>query len=484
MAVDLRSPLYILGILLGIFAFGMLLPAFAEWVEGGADAGMFLICFAVTFFAGGVLMAAFRPREKVSIDVHQAFVLTALAWIVITTFAALPLAVSSIGISYTDAFFEAMSGVTGTGATVLVGLEKLPAGVLWWRTILIWFGGVGIIVMAVAILPFLRIGGMQLFRAESSEKSEKTLPRMSQISLAITVYYLFVSVTGSLLLWAAGLHLADAIHHGFGAVATGGFSTLDASVGGFANPAAEYIMTGLMFIGGMTFIVMIQSWRARQLLFARDSQIRAYAAVVGAAVLALTCWRYAGSEAPLEEAFRQSAFHVVSIVTTSGFFTTDYTTWGSFPIALMLFLTFIGACTGSTSGGVKIFRYQILYQLARVQLARLTHPNAVIVPRFNGREVSREVINSVAGFVFLWFFAFVALSIALSLFGLDFATAVSGAATSLANVGPGVGAVIGPAGTFQPLPDGAKWLLSFGMLLGRLEMLTLLVLLMPSFWRA
>ena len=484
MAVDIRSPLYILGILLSIFAFGMLLPALAEWAEGGVDAPIFLVCFGVTVFAGGVLVASFRPREKVSIDVHQAFVLTAFAWILITVFAALPLSASSAGISYTDAFFEAMSGVTGTGATVLVGLDKLPAGVLWWRTILVWFGGVGIIVMAVAILPFLRIGGMQLFRAESSEKSEKTLPRMSQISVAITVYYLFVSSIGALLLWSVGLSLSDAIHHGFGAVATGGFSTMDASVGGFANPAAEYIITALMFIGGMTFIVMIQSWRERRLAFLQDSQIRVYFWIVVISALALTAFRFGTSEASLEQSFRHSIFHVVSIITTAGFVTTDYTTWGSFPIALMLMLTFIGACTGSTSGGVKIFRYQILYQLARVQIAKLTHPNSVIVPRFNGREISREVINSVAGFVFLWFFCFIVLAIALSLFGLDFATAVSGAASSLGNVGPGVGTIIGPAGTFQPLPDGAKWLLSFGMLLGRLEMLTLLILLMPSFWRA
>jgi trk system potassium uptake protein TrkH len=484
MAVDIRSPLYVLGILLSIFSFGMLLPAFAEWVEGGADAAMYLICFLVTFFAGGTFAISFRPREKVSIEVHQAFVLTALAWIVITLFAAVPLSASSAGISYTDAVFEAMSGVTGTGATVLTGLEKLPTGVIWWRTILIWFGGVGIIVMAVAILPFLRIGGMQLFRAESSEKSEKTLPRMSQISVAITFYYLFLSAVGSLLLWACGLSLGDAIHHGTGAIATGGFSTLDSSFGGFKNPLAEYVMTVLMFIGGLTFIVMIQSWRARSLLFVRDSQIRAYFVIVMTAALTLTLYRFSSSDAPLEEAFRQSIFHVVSIITTAGFVTTDYTAWGGFPAGLMLFLSFIGACTGSTSGGVKVFRYQILYQLARVQIAKLTHPNAVIVPRFNGREVSREVINSVAGFVFLWFFCFIMLAIALSLFGLDMATAISGAASSLGNVGPGVGEIIGPAGTFQPLPDGAKWLLSFGMLLGRLEMLTLLVLLMPSFWRA
>jgi trk system potassium uptake protein TrkH len=302
--------------------------------------------------------------------------------------------------------------------------------------------------------------------------------------VAITVYYLTLSLIGALLLWAAGLSLGDAIHHGSGAIATGGFSTLDSSFGGFKNPIAEYIMTVLMFIGGMTFIVMIQSWRARSLQFMRDSQIRAYFAIVMTAALMLTLYRWSSSDAPLEEAFRQSIFHVVSIITTAGFVTTDYTSWGSFPIVLMLFLSFMGACTGSTSGGVKIFRYQILYQLARVQIARLTHPNAVIVPRFNGREVSREVINSVAGFVFLWFFCFIVLAIALSLFGLDISTAVSGAASSLGNVGPGVGSIIGPAGTFQPLPDGAKWLLSFGMLLGRLEMLTLLVLLMPSFWRA
>ena len=484
MAVDIRSPLYILGALLSVFSVGMLVPAFADWVDGGPDVAMFLVCFLVTIFAGGTLMAAFRPREKISVTVHQAFVLTALAWIVLTLFAALPFSVASLHIRYTDAFFEAMSAVTTTGSTVLTGLDDMPSGLLLWRSLLQWMGGVGIIVMAVAILPFLRIGGMQLFRTESSDRSEKSLPRVSQISAAIMVFYLLFSAIVFVLLWAVGLSFFDSVNHAMTAVSTAGFSTRDASVGGLGNPAAEYVLSLAMLVAGATFMTMIQSYRSSSLALLRDTQIRVYLLVVLFCTAAMTAWRLATSDSSLEESFRQSLFNVTSIVTTTGFATADYTSWGAFPIALMLFLTFVGGCTGSTAGGLKIFRFQILYQLARIQLNRLTHPHAVIVPRFNGREVGRDVINSVAGFVFLYFFCFVVIAIGLSLFGLDLATAVSGSATALGNVGPGIGEVIGPAGNFQPLPDGAKWLLAFGMLLGRLELLTLLVLLMPGFWRA
>lgn len=484
MAVDIRSPLYILGALLSVFSVGMLLPALADWVDGGPDSAVFFICFIVTIFAGGTLMAAFRPREKISVTIHQAFVLTAATWTLMTVFAALPLSASSLHLSFADAFFEAMSGVTTTGSTVLVGLDKMPTGILLWRGLLNWFGGVGIIVMAVAILPFLRIGGMQLFRTESSDRSEKSLPRVSQISVAIIVFYLLLSAVSVVLLWLVGVDLFDAILHTMAAVATGGFSNYDASVAGLNNMAAEYILTAIMFIGGATFMLFINSWRTRSLAFLRDSQLRVYFWLIVVCTLALMVWRLATGDFGIEPAFRHSLFSVVSIVTTTGFVTADYTTWGSFPIALMLFLTFTGACTGSTAGGLKIFRFQILYQMAKAQLLRLTHPNAVLVPRFNEREISREVVNSVAGFVFLYFFCFVAIAIGLSFFGLDLATSVSGSATALGNVGPGLGDVIGPSGNFKSLPDGAKWLLSFGMLLGRLELLTLLVLLMPSFWRA
>jgi trk system potassium uptake protein TrkH len=484
MAVDIRSPLFILGALLSVFSFGLLWPALAEWIDGGPDAGMFLVCFIVTIFAGGTLMAAFRPRETISVTLHQAFFLTAAAWFVITLFAALPFTLSSIHISYTDAFFEAMSGVTTTGSTVLVGLDKMPSGILWWRSLLNWFGGVGIIVMAVAILPFLSIGGMQLFRAESSDRSEKTLPRVSQVAIAIVVFYLLLSAICAMALWLAGLSLFEAITHTMPAVATGGFSTHDASIAGLNNKAAEYILAVVMFIGGATFMMFITGWRVRSFAFLRDTQLRVYFLLVLVCTLALMGWRLASGDFPLEQAFRDSLFSVVSIVTTTGFVTADYSTWGDFPIVLFFFLTFVGGCTGSTSGGVKIFRYQILYQMAIGQLRRLTHPNAVLVPRFNDREVSREVINSVAGFVFLYFFCFALLTVGLALFGLDLTTALSGAATAIGNVGPGLGDTIGPSGNFKPLPDGAKWLLSFGMLLGRLELLTLLVLLTPGFWRS
>ena len=366
MAVDIRSPLYILGALLSVFSVGMLVPAFADWVDGGPDVAMFLVCFLVTIFAGGTLMAAFRPREKISVTVHQAFVLTALAWIVLTLFAALPFSVASLHIRYTDAFFEAMSAVTTTGSTVLTGLDDMPSGLLLWRSLLQWMGGVGIIVMAVAILPFLRIGGMQLFRTESSDRSEKSLPRVSQISAAIMVFYLLFSAIVFVLLWAVGLSFFDSVNHAMTAVSTAGFSTRDASVGGLGNPAAEYVLSLAMLVAGATFMTMIQSYRSSSLALLRDTQIRVYLLVVLFCTAAMTAWRLATSDSSLEESFRQSLFNVTSIVTTTGFATADYTSWGAFPIALMLFLTFVGGCTGSTAGGLKIFRFQILYQLARI----------------------------------------------------------------------------------------------------------------------
>lgn len=484
MAVDIRSPLFVLGALLSVMALGMLWPAAADWIEGGPDGWVFLVSFVITIFAGGLLMLSFRPREKLSINIHQAFVLTALAWIVLTLFAALPFSIGSLDLSYTDAVFEATSGVTTTGSTVIVGLDHAPGGILWWRSLLQWFGGVGFIVMAVAILPFLRIGGMQLFRAESSDRSDKSLPRMSQISASIMAFYIAVTVAASAGLWLCGLSMFDAVNHAMTAIATGGFSTRDASLGAFANPAAEMVVTWTMFVGGITFMTFILSWRTGTFLVWRDSQIRVYTALLLVATAMLMAWQVLVNDEAVHVALRHALFNVVSIVTTTGMATADYTSWGSFPIVLMLFLTFVGGCTGSTAGGIKIFRLQILYKMARIQLKRLTHPNAVFVPTFNGREVDREVINSVAGFVFLYTFLLVVLSIGLSLFGLDLDTSVSGAATALANVGPGVGPIIGPAGNFSALPDGAKWLLSFGMLLGRLELLTLLVLFTRGFWRS
>ncbi|MGE0658238.1 MAG: TrkH family potassium uptake protein [Reyranellaceae bacterium] len=484
MAVDIRSPLFIVGALLCVMSFGMLLPALADWIDGGPDAAMFLACFAITAFAGGMLMAAFKPRERISITIHQAFVLTALTWVAVTLFAALPLAVSSLHLSYTDAFFEAMSGVTTTGSTVLVGLDSMPSGVLWWRSLLQWFGGVGIIVMAVSILPFLRIGGMQLFRTEFTERNEKSLPRMSQISAAILAFYISATALTSVALMLCGLSAFDAVNHAMTSISTAGFSTYDASVGALNNELVEYLLIVVMIVGGTPFLVMIGSWRNFTWQFARDSQVRVYVGLMAVSTVLLVLWRLPDAGVPVEQVLRESLFNVVSIATTTGYATADYTIWGSFPIVLVLFLMFNGGCTGSTSGGLKIFRLQILYQMARIQVVRLTHPHAVIVPRFNDREVTREVITSVAGYVFLYFFCFIAMSVGLSMFGLDLETSVSGAASAIGNIGPGVGDVIGLGGNYASLPDGAKWLLAVGMLLGRLEILTFVILLLPGFWRA
>lgn len=483
MPIDLRPPFYILGALLCIAAAGMLVPALADAFTGGPDEGVFAACAGVGVFAGGILMFAFRPRERLNLNVQQAFLLTCLAWIALTLLTALPMAAGSYRLSYVDAVFEAMSGLTTTGSTVIVGLDKAPTGLLLWRALLQWFGGVGIIVMAVAILPFLRIGGMQLFRTESSDKSDKFLPRVSQVAVAIVLFYLAISVLFALAMWATGVSLFDAVCHMMAAVATGGFSNLDASVGGYGNPAFEWACIAAMAAGGSTFVVLIRAWQGDRRALWQDTQLRAYVGILLAAAVSLTLWQTAINDQPAAKAFRDSLFATVSIVTTTGFVTEDYTTWGAFPITLVFFLTFIGGCTGSTSGGLKVFRVQILVEMARIGIARLTHPNAVYVPMFNRSEVSRDVINSVLGFVFLYGMTFAVLSVGLSAFGLDIVTSLSGAATALGNVGPGLGDKIGPAGNFAGLPDGAKVLLTIGMLMGRLELLTLLVLFTRGFWR-
>ena len=480
--IDFRPVLLVVGLLLTVLAAAMWLPALADVVAGNGESKAFLASSFITMFTGLGLALANRGSAG-PLSTRQAFILTTVAWIVMAAFAALPFTLSRLGLDYVDAFFEAMSGITTTGSTVISGLDGAPAGILLWRGLLQWLGGIGIIVMAITILPMLRVGGMQLFRMEATDTTEKVLPRVAQIAAAIGAIYLGLTLVCALATWSAGMTAFEAIVHAMTTVATGGFSTSDASLGHFQKAPVDWITTLFMILGSLPFVLYLQAVRGAPLLLWRDSQIRCFLAIVALSVTMIALWQMRAGGAAPADALRYSAFNVVSVITGTGYSTADYASWGSFAVVAFFFFMFIGGCAGSTTCGIKIFRYQVLYVTARVQMRRLLQPHGVFIAHYNNKPVPESVSNAVLSFIFLFVLVFALLALALMGLGLDFLTSVSGAATAIANVGPGLGPVIGPRGTFAPLPDAAKWLLSAGMLLGRLELLTVLVLLTPRFWR-
>jgi trk system potassium uptake protein TrkH len=479
---DFRPILFVAGLLLTTLAAAMLLPALVDAVQGNPDWRNFIAASAFTAFVG-VSLALTQRTGSVNLGVRQMFVLTAASWIAIATFGAIPFALSDLGMSYTDAFFEAMSGITTTGSTVLVGLDEAPPGILLWRALLQWMGGIGIIVMAVAVLPLLQVGGMQLFRMESSDASEKALPRVTQIAVGISLIYLGLTGVCALALRLAGMSEFDAITHAMTTIATGGFSTHDSSVGFFQSSAVDWIVITGMLAGSLPFVLYLEATRGRAGPLLRDSQVHWFFGIIAAGIAAIALWQAWALGAEPYAALRSSAFNVVSVITGTGYSTADYWMWGGFPVACFFFFIFIGGCAGSTSCGIKIFRFQVLYEAAKVQLKRLWHPHGVFIPHYNRKPLSDSVIEAVMNFLFLFAVTFALLALALTALGLDFVTSVSAAATAIANVGPALGDIAGPAGSFQPLPGAAKWLLSAGMLLGRLELFTVLVLFWPAFWR-
>ncbi|HEY9548732.1 MAG TPA: TrkH family potassium uptake protein [Kiloniellaceae bacterium] len=479
--IELRPIVFILGILLSVLAVAMVIPAIVDIAVGHPDWQVFLTAAFVTLFVGVSMMLTTRASLG-RFSVRQAFVMTNLAWFVIVLFGALPFLFSELELDPVDAFFESMSGVTTTGATVIVGLDFAPPGILLWRAILQWLGGIGIIVMAVAVLPMLQVGGMQLFRVEAFD-TDKVLPRAAQIAGGIGIVYVFLTAVGTLALWALGMSGFDAVAHAMTAIATGGFSTYDASVAHFDNAGIDWAISVIMLLGSVPFVLYLRVARGSLRPVFADSQVRWFLSIVGVSVALVALWLYHNELMDPLDALRYSTFNVISVMTGSGFATADYGRWGSFVMAIMFVLMFIGGCAGSTTCGIKIFRLQVLYAIVEAQIYRLMQPNGVFFAYYNRKPIPDPVATSVMSFFFLFAACFALLAIALGLTGLDFVTAVSGAATAIGNVGPGLGDVIGPAGNFASLPDSAKLLLSLGMLLGRLELFTVLILLAPAFWR-
>lgn len=480
--IDLRPALFVCGIMVATLGVLMTLPSVVDAATGHPDWQAFALSALLTLFVGGGLVLTNR-MDRYRMNLRQAFVMTTLCWIMAAVFGALPMAFSKVGLTYTDAFFEAMSGITTTGSTVIAGLDRAPRGLLLWRALLQWLGGIGIVITALAVLPMLRVGGMQLFRTEGAEGQEQILPRAAAQMSGIGLAYVAMTVAIAIALWLAGMSGFDAIIHAMSSISTGGFSTRDASVGFYASAAIEWILIVAMILGSLPFVYYVDALRGRAGPMIRDRQVQWFLGIVGVNVVLIGAWLWLNGDVTPMRAFTLSAFHVVSLMTGTGFFTSDFNQWGGLPLVMLVGLMFIGGCAGSTTCGIKVFRFQVAYEVARVQIARLLQPHGVFLPYFNRRPIADDVAIAVIGFLFAYVLCFIVLALALGVFGLDFLTSLSGAATAISNVGPGIGEVIGPLGNFAPLPDAAKWLLAAGMLLGRLELFTVLVLFMPSFWR-
>jgi trk system potassium uptake protein TrkH len=480
--IDLRPVLFVCGILIATLGVLMTLPSMVDAATGHADWQAFALSALLTLFVGGGLVLTNR-MDRYRMNLRQAFIMTTLCWIMAATFGALPMAFSTVGLSYTDAFFEAMSGITTTGSTVIAGLDLAPHGLLLWRALLQWLGGIGIVITALAVLPMLRVGGMQLFRTEGAEGQEQILPRAAAQMGGIGVAYVLMTIAVAAALWLAGMSGFDAVVHAMTSIATGGFSTHDGSVGFYESATIRWILIVAMILGSLPFVYYVDLLRGRAGPMVRDSQVKWFLGILGGNVLLISLWLWLAAGQTPTGALTLSAFHVVSIMTGTGFFTEDFNVWGGLPLVMLTALMFVGGCAGSTTSGIKVFRFQVAYQVAKVQIARLLQPHGVFLPYFNRRPIADDVAIAVVGFFFAYVACFIVLALALGLYGLDFLTSLSGAATAISNVGPGLGEQIGPPGTFAALPDPAKWLLAAGMLLGRLELFTVLVLFMPSFWR-
>lgn len=472
---------FTIGILLIIVSIAELAPAMLDLQDGEREYSAFLWCSMVSFFFGALLVFANRHYKR-SLNVRQIFLLTTASWFFLSLFSCFPFYYSELDLTFTDAFFESASGITTTGSTVLSGLDEMPHGILLWRSIIQWIGGIGIIAFAIVILPFLNIGGMQLFQAESSDRSEKLMPRTSMMVFSLILVYVGLTLACAITYSLLGMEMFDAVNHALTTIPTGGYSTHDASFGYFQEPSLHYAASFFMLCGGIPFVLYVKYLYHGKFDFLKDEQCRALLIIVASLTMILSFWLWTNSDYSLATSLKFSLFNIISVITTTGYATTDYTLWGSFAVTFFFFITFLGASAGSTAGGFKTMRIVIVCKIVSLQLKRLIYPHGVFVIRYQGRQISKDMIDAVYTFVWVFILTNTVLTLLLTALGLDFLTAISGAATALANVGPGIGDVIGPAGNFSSLPDAAKWLLSIGMILGRLEIMTVLVLFRKEFW--
>ena len=474
-----KTVFFTLGILQIILGASMFLPIIIQLIYSEIDSSFFGASI-ITIIFGTLFFLSNLDHDK-KLNLQQAFLLTALSWLSIAIFGSLPFIFSNLNLSFTDSFFESMSGITTTGSTILSNLEITPKSILLWRAILQWLGGIGIIVMAITLMPIMNVGGMQLFKISSNDSSEKILPKSKEIALRLIYIYSSLTILCALTYWIFGMSIFDSLTHSMTTIATGGFSNYNESIGYFNSITIEISSMLFIILGSLPFIVYIKFINGNKKIFTSDIQIRTFIKIILIAITILSIYLifYDGTKFNLRSIF----FNVISILTGTGYVNAEFDGWGSFALVLFLALMFIGGCAGSTTCGIKIFRIQILYLFISNQLKKIIYPKGVFVMKYDKNVIDNKFISSIISFIYLYFVIFFILAALLSLTGLDFVTAISGAATSISNVGPGLGNIIGPNGNFSTLPDISKWILTLGMILGRLELFAILVLFLPSFWR-
>ena len=476
-----KTVFFTLGVLQIILGVSMSIPIVIQFIFNEFDSSFMssaIICiiFGVLFFLSNL------DHEK-KLNLPQAFLLTALSWITIAVFGSLPFIFSSLNLSITDSFFESMSGITTTGSTIITNLEIVPKSILLWRAVLQWLGGIGIIVMAITLMPIMNVGGMQLFKTSNKDTAEKILPRSKQVTIRLITIYLFFTIICCLLYKIFGMSFFDSVTHSMTTLATGGFSNYNDSIGHFNSVYIE--ITSMIFIicGSIPFIAYIKYLSGDKKIFFSDSQIVTFFKIIAFSIIFMFIYLSITNKSILDISLRSISFNIVSILTGTGYVTKDFSQWGNFPLVFFLILMFIGGCAGSTACGIKIFRVQLLYRFIVNELKKIIYPRGIFIIKYDNNNIDEKFMSSVISFIYLYIVIFFIITALLSLTGLDFITSISAAATSISNVGPGLGEIIGPNGNFSKLSDISKWVLSISMILGRLELFAILVLFIPSFWR-
>jgi trk system potassium uptake protein TrkH len=476
-----KTVFFTLGLLQIILGISMVIPILTQVIYSETDssfigASIITIIFGVLFFLSNL-------NHDKKLNLQQAFLLTALSWLSIAIFGSLPFIFSNLELSITDSFFESMSGITTTGSTIILNLEVAPKSILLWRAMLQWLGGIGIIVMAITLMPIMNVGGMQLFKISSNDSSEKILPKSKEVALRLIYVYLALTTLCATTYKIFGMSMFDSITHSMTTIATGGFSNYNESIGHFNSLSIEISSMIFIILGSLPFIAYIKFLNGNKQIFFTDVQIKSFIKIILFSVIILSVYLLFQNKNLTETNIRVVSFNVISILTGTGYVTGEFDGWGNFPLIFFLTLMFIGGCAGSTTCGIKIFRIQILYIFISNQLKKVIYPNGIFLIKYDKNTIDDKFMASIISFIFLYLVIFFLITAFLSLSGLDFVTSISGAATSISNVGPGLGSTIGPNGNFANLPQVSKWILSLGMILGRLELFAILVLFLPSFWR-
>ena len=476
-----KTVFFTLGVLQIILGLSMVVPIitqiiFEELDSSFISSGIISVIFGMLFF-----LTNLDHDKKLSLP--QAFLLTALSWMSIAIFGCLPFVFSSLDLSITDSFFESMSGITTTGSTVITSLDNAPRSILLWRAMLQWLGGIGIIVMAITLMPIMNVGGMQLFKISDHHTGEKILPKSKEITIRLIIIYTSLTTICALFYKLFGMSFFDSLTHSMTTIATGGFSNYNESIGFFNSPLIEVTSMVFIILGSIPFFTYIKFVNGDRNSLLSDTQIKSFLKIVLVSIIILFFYLTIKEGNVFETNLRSVSFNVISILTGTGYVTKDFDQWGNFPLIFFLILMFIGGCAGSTACGIKIFRVQLLYLFIINQLKKLIYPRGIFVIKYGKNNIDDKFMSSVISFIFLYIVIFFILTSILSITGLDFVTSISGAATSISNVGPGLGDIIGPNGNFSSLSDPSKWVLSLGMILGRLELFAIIVLFIPSFWR-